>query len=166
MIKNKNIKFDSLVGASHQNQINPFLVSAESRVSMKYKPRLYGEFLSSEDFLYAIEVLEIATEEDEVELHVSSCGGSGSAISTLIHAMKKCRSPIHVVMTGTVASAGTIPMFYADSWECAEDCSFLFHEAVLGTAPETMSANKKYTEHAYQHTERLLRNTYEFFFTE
>lgn len=164
--KQNIIRFDSNVGANHSDSINPFIVSAEEHTTYKYKARLWGEFLSSEDFLNVVEVLETATPDDDVEIHISSCGGSGAAISTLIYAMNKCEAPIHIVMTGTVASAATLPMFCADSFEIAEDCSFLFHEAILGSPPETMAANKEYTAHAYKHIESLLRNAYEYFFEE
>ena len=164
--KNYNVKMDSNVGAMHNQAINPFLVSAEEVVSLKYKPRLWGEIVSSEDFLYVIDVLEQATENDFVELHISSPGGSMDAVSTLIHAMQKCQAEIHVVMTGTVASAATLPMFFADSREAGEFTSFLFHEAVIGTPSETMSASKAYTDHVYKFAEHFLREVYTGFFTE
>lgn len=159
-------RFDSQVGANHPYAINPFLVSAEEIVLYKYKPRLYGHFETSEDFLNTIEVLERATENDVVEIHINSGGGSADALSTLIHAMKKCAAKISVIFTGTIASAATFPLFYCDEFEIAEDCSFLFHEAICGAPSETMSASRDYTKHTYEALERLLRNTYHGFFTE
>lgn len=165
MIKSTK-RLDSNVGASHCQQINPFLVSAEEKTSVKYKPRIWGNIETTEDFLYVIEVLEIAKEEDIVELHIDSGGGSLDAGITLIHAMQKCAAPIHVVMSGTCASLATMLMFYADSWEAAEFTSFLFHEAIVGTPSETMSANRAYSEHVYSTCEELLRTVYKGFFTE
>ncbi len=159
-------RLDSNVGAMHPGQINPFLVSAEEQISIKYKPRIWGNIETTEDFLFVIEVLETAKENDIVELHVSSMGGSIDAISTLIHAMQKCEAPIHVVMTGSVCSAGTIPMFFSDSWEAGEYTSFMFHEAILGSPAETMSANKAYTAHIHKFCEKMMRDIYEGFFTE
>ena len=100
-------KLDSNIGASHNAQINPFLVSAEDQSCVKYKPRIWGSIETTEDFLYVIEVLEVAKEQDIVELHVSSYGGSLDAISALIHTMQKCAAHVHVVLTGTVCSAET-----------------------------------------------------------
>ena len=62
MLRNYTPKFGSDVGANHQFAVNPFLVSAEERVSLKFKPRLFGPIESTEDFLYTLEVLENATE--------------------------------------------------------------------------------------------------------
>ena len=159
-------KLDSNVGAMHSAQINPFLVSAEENPSIKYKPRIWGCIETTEDFLYTIEVLEVAKEQDIVELHVSSYGGNLDAISTLIHAMQKCEAHVHVVMTGTICSAGTIPMFFSDSWEAGEYTSFLFHDAIVGAAPETMSANKAYTSHVQSFYGDMLRSIYKGFFTD
>lgn len=159
-------RFDSNVGAMHSGAINPFIVSAEEMVSLKYKPRLYDIFQTSEDFIYTLEVLERATENDVVELHINSGGGSADALSTLIHAMKKCSAHIVCIFTGSVASAATFPLFYCDEFEIAEDATFLFHEAICGSPAETMSASRDYTEHTYKHLERMLRNTYKHFFTE
>lgn len=167
VLKNKYTnKLDSNVGASHTAQINPFLVSAEDQSSVKYKPRIWGNIETTEDFLYTIEVLEIAKEQDIVELHISSYGGCLDAISTLIHAMQKCEAHLHVVMTGTICSAGTLPMFFSDSWEAGEYTSFLFHDAIVGAAPETMSANKAYTSHVQSFYGDMLRSVYKGFFTE
>lgn len=159
-------RLDSDVGANHQHAINPFFVSAEEMVLYKYKPRLYGNFETSEDFLNTIEVLERASEDDVVELHINSGGGSADALSTLIHAMKKCAAKIVVIFTGTIASAATFPLFYCDEFEIADDCSFLFHEAICGAPPETMSASRDFTRHTYEALERLLRNTYQGFFSD
>lgn len=159
-------RFDSNVGAMHSGAINPFIVTAEEVAAFKYKPRLYGNFETSEDFIYTIEVLERAGENDVVELHINSGGGSADALSTLIHAMKKCSAHIVCIFTGFVASAATFPLFYCDEFEIAEDATFLFHEAICGSPAETMSASRDYTEHTYKHLERMLRNTYKHFFSE
>ena len=55
MQKQFNRRMGSEVGNGY---INPFIVSAEQQVQMKYKCRLYGAYDSSEDFIYTLEVLE------------------------------------------------------------------------------------------------------------
>lgn len=159
-------RLDSNVGAMHAGAINPFIVTAEEMTVFKYKPRLYNNFETSEDFIHTLEVLERATENDVVELHINSGGGSVDALSTLVHAMQKCAAHITCIFTGTVASAATFPLFYCDEVEIADTASFLFHEAICGSSPETMSASRDYTEHMYIYLERILRDTYRHFFTE
>lgn len=159
-------KLDSNVGATHLRQINPFLVSAEEQSVVKYKPRIWGDIETTEDFMYVIDVLETAKEQDTVELHVCSGGGDVDATMTLVHAMQKCEAHVHVIMTGTCASCGTIPMFYGDSWECGEFTSFMFHDFILGLPAQTMSATKAMGEHHYKICENILRGIYKGFFTE
>jgi ATP-dependent protease ClpP protease subunit len=159
-------KLDSNIGAFHNHAINPFIVTAEETKIYKYKPRLYNHFETSEDFVHTLEVLEQATQNDIVELHINSGGGSVDALSTLLHAMKKCEAHVKCIFTGQCASAATFPLFYCDEFEIAEDATFLFHEAICGAPAETMSASRDYTEHTYKHLERMLCSTYEYFFTD
>jgi len=166
MLRNYTPKFGSDVGANHQFAVNPFLVSAEERVSLKFKPRLFGPIESTEDFLYTLEVLENATENDEVELHINSGGGDLSAVSTLIHAMQKCVAPIHIVVTGVCASAATFPLFFSDNFEMSDYTSILIHEAIVGQPMETLSAAKSYQAHTNDFVEFVLRDVYKTFFTE
>ena len=80
--------------------------------------------------------------------------------------MRKCAAHLAVVYTGTVASAATMPMFYADELEIADHTSFMFHEPIIGSVPETMSAAKAQREHEEQLLENLMRDVYAGFFTE
>jgi ATP-dependent protease ClpP protease subunit len=159
-------RMDSNIGANHTRAINPFLASVEEQVVRTYRPRLFGYFESSEDFLYTLEILETASENDVVELHIQSGGGDLDSVDTLTHAMSKCAGHIHLVYTGRNASAATIPLFFADTVECSPTSSFLFHEAILGSAPETMSASKKYFDFTYVQCKEMLADLYKGFLTE
>lgn len=159
-------RLDSRVGATHPLQVNPFLVSSEDQVSTKYKARIWGDIEGTEDFMYIIDVLESAKEQDFVELHINSYGGDVDATMTLIHAMQKCSAEIHIVMTGTVGSCGTLPMFFCDSWEAGEFTSFMFHDFIIGLPAQTASASKAMGEHYFESSKNTIRKIYRGFFTE
>lgn len=163
MQKQFNRRMGSEVGDGY---INPFIVSAEQQVQMKYKCRLYGAYDSSEDFIYTLEVLEQAEEHDIVELHIQGPGGSLDAVLTLVHAMDKCKCPVHVVATGSLASAATFPILAADSYELQRFTTFMFHSASFGVAPQKTHDVIEEALHNWKQCERIIRETYEGFFTE
>ena len=160
--KRYNPRMGSEVGNGY---INPFVVSAEQQVQVKYKCRLYGAYDSSEDFLYTLEVLEMAEEHDIVELHVQGPGGSLDAVITLLHAMDKCKCPVHVIATGSLASAATFPILAADSYELHQFTSFMFHSASFGVAPQKTHDVIEEAIHNWKQCERIIRDMYEGFFT-
>lgn len=160
--KRYNPRMGSEVGNGY---INPFIVSAEQQVQVKYKCRLYGAYDSSEDFLYTLEVLEMAEEHDIVELHVQGPGGSLDAVITLLHAMDKCKCPVHVIATGSLASAATFPILAADSYELHQFTSFMFHSASFGVAPQKTHDVIEEAIHNWKQCERIIRDMYEGFFT-
>ena len=162
MQKQYNPRMGSEVGNGY---INPFVVSAEQQVQVKYKCRLYGAYDSSEDFLYTLEVLEMAEEHDIVELHVQGPGGSLDAVITLLHAMDKCKCPVHVIATGSLASAATFPILAADSYELHQFTSFMFHSASFGVAPQKTHDVIEEAIHNWKQCERIIRDMYEGFFT-
>lgn len=162
MQKQFNRRMGSEVGNGY---INPFVVSAEQQVQVKYKCRLYGAYDSSEDFLYTLEVLEMAEEHDIVELHVQGPGGSLDAVITLLHAMDKCKCPVHVIATGSLASAATFPILAADSYELHQFTSFMFHSASFGVAPQKTHDVIEEAIHNWKQCERIIRDMYEGFFT-
>jgi ATP-dependent protease ClpP protease subunit len=162
MQKQFNRRMGSEVGNGY---INPFVVSAEQQVQVKYKCRLYGAYDSSEDFLYTLEVLEMAEDHDIVELHVQGPGGSLDAVITLLHAMDKCKCPVHVIATGSLASAATFPILAADSYELHQFTSFMFHSASFGVAPQKTHDVIEEAIHNWKQCERIIRDMYEGFFT-
>lgn len=136
MTKRKLKVVGSDVGVGDEVGQNPFLVTCVERVVRTYRCRLWGPYNSSEDFLHTIEALELAEEDDIVELHISGPGGSLDALITLLHAMDKCKGHVHAVGTGMIASAATFPVICADSYELHPHTSFLLHMTSFGVWPQ------------------------------
>ena len=84
-------------------------------------------------FSTAIQALDMAKEEDEVEIHLQSPGGNVDACGAFLHALRKCRAPIHMVASGGVHSAGTHILLEADSFELAEGFNSLIHNGSSGS---------------------------------
>lgn len=163
MQKQFNRRMGSEIGNGY---VNPFVVSAEQRVSMKFKCRLYGEYTSSEDFIHTLEVLEQAEENDLVELHICGPGGSLEAVVTLLHAMEKCACPVHVCATGNLSSAATLPILFANSYELHPYTDFMFHEAGFGVAYQKGHDALDQVVHWNRQCNFILRDAYNGFFTD
>lgn len=83
-------------------------------------------------FSTAIQVLDIAKEEDEVEIHLQSPGGNVDACGAFLHALKKCEASIHIVASGGCHSAATHILLAADSFELADNFNSLIHNGSAG----------------------------------
>lgn len=84
-------------------------------------------------FSTAIQILDLAKEDDEVEIHLQSPGGSVDASGAFLHALRKCRAPIHMIASGGVHSAATHILLEADSFELAENFNSLIHNGSAGS---------------------------------
>jgi ATP-dependent protease ClpP protease subunit len=85
-------------------------------------------------FSTAIQALDIAKEDDEIEIHLACCpGGSVDASGTFLHALRKCQAPIHIVASGNVSSAATHILLEADSYELANNFNSLIHNGSGGS---------------------------------
>lgn len=82
----------------------------------------------------------MATDDDQVEIHLACCpGGSVDAGDSFIHAMKKCKAPIHIIASGGVHSMGSQILLIADSFELSDGFCSLIHagqDGAYGTVPE------------------------------
>lgn len=104
--------------------------------SVSYYPNKGGTYVINIDdeighvsqFQTAIQVLNMAKEDDEVEIHLSCCpGGSVDAGDTMLHAMRKTQAHIRIVATGGVHSMGTHLLLEADEFELSAGFNALIH---------------------------------------
>lgn len=116
-------------------------------------------------FSTAIQVLEAAKEDDEIEILLQTDGGNMNATDGLLHAMRKCCAPIHVIATGGVHSAGTYILLEADSFELSDSFCSLLHcggDGAIGNANEYRAKSSFDLEFRT----RKFREGYEGFLTE
>jgi ATP-dependent protease ClpP protease subunit len=116
-------------------------------------------------FSGAIQALRNATENDEVEINLQSCGGSVDAGDAFIHALRKCVAPIHIIATGNVSSMATFVLLEADSFELSEGFSALIHCGGVRDGGTTNEFRASAMFHL-DSMERLMRRGYQGFLSE
>lgn len=139
-----------------------FPISYESHKSGTYHIYLFGEIDSPKQFIGAVEVMRNATENDEVVIHLQSCGGSLDATDTMLQAMQECEAHITVRASGGVHSAGSIILLAANSFTLSDNFSSLLHCGSTGTGGK-FSDYRSETAFTGRWMEKVLRNSYEGF---
>jgi ATP-dependent protease ClpP protease subunit len=142
----------------------PYGYSQEFAVS--YKPiagmfniYLFGEIECAEQFISAIEVLQAASENDVVYIHLSTNGGSLDATDTFLAAMRDCDARVVVKATGGVHSAGSVILLNADEFMLSENFNCLIHNGSTGVGGK-FSDFIAQTKHVSTYMESVMRNTY------
>lgn len=120
---------------------------------------------SISQFSTAIQVLQVAKEDDDVEIHLQCNGGNVDACGAFIHAMRKCDAPIHVVATGGCHSAATHILLQAHSFELSENFNSLIHCGSNGSIGNLNEYNSK-TAFDRDFISNMYRNIYTGFLSE
>ena len=117
-------------------------------------------------FQTAVQVLNMAKEEDEVEIRLSCCpGGSVDAGDTMLHAMRRTDAHIKSVASGGVHSMGTHLLLEADEFELSNGFNACIHcgqNGAYGTVAE-YTVKAKFD---MDFRTRQFREAYEGFLTE
>lgn len=134
------------------------------------KSRIYNIFIYSairdvEQFIPAVECLQIATEQDVVVVHLSTPGGDVDATDTFLQALAYTRARVIFVASGGVHSAGTLILMHADEVVLSENFNALVHNGSVGFGSK-FSDFKSASRFALEHMENLFRRCYRGFLTE
>jgi ATP-dependent Clp protease protease subunit len=111
----------------------PFDVSYMPVRAGTYRINLNRAIEDVSQFEYAIQAMDMAGEEDEIEIRLQSPGGSMDATDAFIHAMNGCKAHIHTVATGNCSSAASAILLNSISFELSDNFSSLIHCGSLGT---------------------------------
>lgn len=115
-------------GYFYEEEPREFYVSFYPHKSGTYKIEIDGAIESVSQFSSAIHALGMAKEDDEIEIHLSNCPGGGvDATDSLIHAIRKCQSNVHIIASGGCHSMASHILLEADSFELANGFSSLIH---------------------------------------
>lgn len=150
---------------------NPFFDN--NKVPVSYSPSKCGRFTvdiydyieSPTQFADMIDALGMMEQDDEMVINLQSGGGCLSTTDTILHALRKTKGQVHFVATGFNASAATILLLDAPSFELSEDFSALIHCGSLGDAGNLNEMRQSAGFHI-KRMETLLRNTYAGFMSE
>jgi ATP-dependent protease ClpP protease subunit len=96
-------------------------------ISMETVSKLNKEIRALEQKLQ-IQALKMGTEPPPIKLHLTTYGGSVHAAFSAIACIKSCKVPIHSVIDGYVASAGTLISVCASKRYIHRHSAMLIHE--------------------------------------
>jgi len=150
---------------------NPFF--DDNKVPVSYSPSKCGRFTvdiydyieSPSQFSDMIDALGMMEQDDEMVVNLQSGGGCLNTTDTLLHALRKTKGQVHFIATGFNASAATILLLDAPSFELSEDFTALIHCGSLGDAGNLNEMRQSAAFHISR-MEKLLRNTYAGFMSE
>lgn len=130
-----------------------------------YRIEIDSSIESVSQFSTAIQALELAKEEDQVEILLQSPGGSVDAGDAFIHSMAKCAAPIHIIASGGCHSMASQILLMADSFELSRGFNAVIHAGQNGAYGTVSEYNTKASFDADFRT-RQFRETYKYFMTE
>lgn len=139
-----------------------FPISYESHKSGTYHIYLFGQITNPGQFIGAVEVMRNATENDEVVIHLQSCGGSLDATDTLLQAMQECEAHVTVNASGGCHSAASIILLAANSFKLSDNFSSLLHNGSVGSGGK-FSDYRTETAFTAKWMEKVMRDTYQGF---
>lgn len=148
-----------------QKETNPVVVLASEKVSVEYNIFLYDEFVSPSDFIEAVQVVKMATEEDTINLYINSPGGSIDAVDMFLMALDETTAKIRAIVSGTCASAATLILLKAHEFEISPNASLMFHSASFNAGGQHGQV-VDHISHIAERCETLLRNNYYGFFSD
>jgi ATP-dependent protease ClpP protease subunit len=151
--------------AGYEDMNVPFDVSYLPEKTGRWIIEINDGIESSGQFDYAVRALELADEDNPVQVNLQCPGGSLDAADRFIHAMRKCRGHIHIVATGGCHSAATLILLEADSFELSENFNALIHCGSLGTIGN-LNEYTAQTTFSAQFMPNVFRKSYEGFLTE
>ena len=105
--------------------------------------------------------LRQANEGDIVDVNLKSDGGSLAVSEIVAKEIKNTEAHVHISVDSECASAATVWVILADSYEIDDNSSWLIHEPSFGTAPDTTSNIEGYVAHSKIIIERWLHRYYD-----
>lgn len=126
---------------------------------------LYGAIEDSRQFMDAIEVFQLASEQDIVVVNLSSPGGSIDATDTFLQAYHECRARVIIKATGGCHSAASIIMMHAREFTLSAGFSMLIHNGYCG-GYDKYSDWQAHGDFTKAYMADTMRRTYEGFLTD
>ena len=126
---------------------------------------LSGEIESSENYISWFDTIRHAGENDVVKIYVNTPGGDIFTAIQFMRALQETSASVVVSVEGLCASAATMIMLCADSYEVSEHTMFMFHNysgGTFGKGGEMLDQLK----HERSWSEKLLRDGYKHFLTD
>lgn len=159
-IRGDSDETDSLSEAFHVSRM-------KSDKGTIYNIFVFGVIEDPEQFIPAIEALQVAEEDDVVIVNLSTPGGDIGATDTFLQALTTTDAQVVFVASGGVHSAGTLILMHAhpDQVAFSEGFNALVHNGAVGFGSKYSDwvSAVAYTK---THMDALMRSTYKGFLTE
>ena len=123
-----NPRMGSAVG---NGEVSEFFVNTYP-ASYVHEMFIHNYLEHPEEMASIISILSTCQEEDTVKLYINSGGGALDSVDGLIYAIEHTKAHVHIIGSGTIASAATLLFFFADSYEISRNTIFMFHNASYG----------------------------------
>ncbi len=97
-------------------------------IAWRYDLYLDGAIGDASEYIEWFEVLEQASENDTIVMHINSEGGDALTAVQMLHYMNLCRATIMASVEGACMSAATMIFLAASQVSVAENSLFMFHD--------------------------------------
>lgn len=136
-----------------------------SPIGIKHEFYLTGEILEPEMYLEWFHTIRNANENDLIIIYLNCPGGNASTAIQFLSVLDDCDGEVMVQVEGMCASAATMIFMKAHGFSIAPHSEFLFHNYSGGAIGKGGEIKEKVV-HQSKWAEKLLRDTYQHFFTE
>ena len=133
-------RFGNTAGLTQDDEFSVNVYSKQINVFSIY---IDSEIVSPQDFRGAVQVLSMASENDEVNVYLNSNGGSADGGMSFLHAANDCKAEITYHGSGTIASMAAIILCSAERFTLSPHSSIMLHTA-SGGAFGTMKNAERY----------------------
>ena len=162
--KPKNFDLDEITSFSPEQHVGHFVYThTESYTHNRFF--LDKEIVDPSEYRDLIQTLITATENDLVEILISSPGGSIEGMVAIISAMQECSCTVRVVIVGSCHSAASLIALSADEVAVMPYAQMLLHSASYGTGGKSAEVFAQ-VKHVEKYVSGIMRNVYKGFLTE
>lgn len=124
-----------------------------------------SEVGSPQDYVDLLDVLNSASENDSITIHINSPGGRADTTIQLLAAMETCSAEITTILEGSALSAASMIFLKGDKMCVMPHATMMIHSwsgAMYGKSNEVYS----HLEHNKKHYPQLMKRVYGDFLTE
>lgn len=130
-----------------------------------YVIEINDEIAHVSQFQTAVQVLNMAKPEDEIEIRLSCCpGGSVDAGDTMLHAMRRTEAHIKIIASGGTHSMATQLLIEADEFELSNGFNACIHAGYNGSSGTVAEYNTK-SKFDFEFRTQQFKESYEGFLT-
>jgi ATP-dependent protease ClpP protease subunit len=167
MDKNSNIKaLDMLYGSLPERSVwDDYVKIIEDPSEMKFTVFLSKEIVEPSEYDRLCYMLENVEEDYIVELAMTTPGGRLDTTFKIVDSMNKCKAKIVGILSGSVASAGTVLTMFCDELKVGDNLEFMIHASSGGYGGKL---NEVHAYHEFQKEEspKIFNYVYKGFLTD